>query len=220
MNRKLKINELEFVARDVAVRKKSVALGYVLAILFGQIGFHRVYVGKVKTGLGKAILALITFIVTVIIGAVFSEAGGVYEIVETSLVQNTALALLFLVLILSHIVWTFLDLFFIPIWIDELNAKNEEAAIEKAIQSRYVEEKLLKSTISEGLLQELSDEIRDEIYAEISVRANDVTLEQLIRIQEQFEFSDKVEEEILDDGIVAVDIEEIEEPVVAVDESL
>lgn len=221
MNRKLKIDELNYVINEVEQKHKNVAGTYFLGVVFGQLGLHRIYVGKVKSGLGRAVLSMATAVTMVVVGLGVKGGLSIFEIIGDSLVQNAALALLFIGLLTAHIVWYLVDLFLIPGWIEKLDTINEEVAIEKAIQSRFVEERLLKNTVTKELLDEVTEEVRENLADEIKNRAELVTLEELIKVKNKFEEveAEELEESIrLEEEAAALEEVELEEAVRVEDE--
>lgn len=191
MNRKLKIDELNYVVNEVEQKQKSVAGAYVLGILFGQLGLHRIYLDKFKSGLGRAVLTAATTVTLLVVGLGARSGTSFYDTISVSLVQNALLSIVFIGLLTAHIVWSIVDLFLIPGWITELNKTNEEVAIEKAIQSRFVEERLLKNTITTELLEEVTSEVRANIADELKRKTETITHEEIVRIKEQFDIADE-----------------------------
>lgn len=169
-HKKLTIEELNYVQNEVKEKGKNIKLAYVLAIFLGFLGVHLAYLGKVKLGVAKFMVflgALVSggFILSKVTTNISAESIG-------NAMDNTLLALVFAGLVVISLIWQVVDLFSISKWNAEIDENNEKIANEKVIQSRYVEEHLLKETITANLIQEITESIKDSVYEELKKKRN------------------------------------------------
>lgn len=162
---KLQIDELNFVQSEMNYKNKSLKGSYVLGILLGFLGVHRAYLEKLKSGVLRAVLSLSTILIGLIILSTTIDGGLVL-----SEGINSFLGLLFIVNLGVSVIWYVVDLFLIPSWVEEINLRNEKAAIEKAIQSRYVEEHILKKEIVEEVIDKVMVKVKRTIDEELDSR--------------------------------------------------
>lgn len=177
-NRKLTIDELFYVHSEVNRKQKSVFGSYALAILLGPIGVHRAYLGKFKSGLARAALTIITLAVLLTAVATVDVAGVDTATLNDVLVYNAVIALLLIGLATANVIWSIVDLLSIPKWIKETEEAHENIAAEKAIQSRYVAEGLLKKGVSENLYKEVKKEVTESISSEVNEKLKKLNLGQ------------------------------------------
>ena len=57
-NKKLTLEELEYVQKEVNTNTKGLPAAYLLAIFLGPLGIHRAYFRKKKSAILKAIVSL------------------------------------------------------------------------------------------------------------------------------------------------------------------
>lgn len=172
-NEKLTIQELEYVQNEVKFKRKSMPGAYSLAIFLGPIGIHRTYFGKLKSGVAKAFLTLLT---GATLGAVLSTMTGTpltAQTVGAALRYNAVLGILLIGLTAINVTWSIVDLFLIPSWVKEFNNRNERIATKKAIQARYVSEHLLKDQLSSVLIEQVKKEVEENISVEMNKMLDD-----------------------------------------------
>ena len=177
-NKKLTIDELFYVHSEVNRKQKSVFGSYALAILLGPIGVHRAYLGKFKSGLARAALTIITLAVLLTAVTTVDIAGVDTATLNDVLVYNAVIALLLIGLATANVIWSIIDLLSIPKWIKETEETHENIAAEKAIQSRYVAEDLLRKGISENLYKEVKKEVTESISSEVNEKLKKLNLRQ------------------------------------------
>lgn len=154
-HKKLQLDELNFVQSELNYKKKSVLGSYVLGMFLGPLGIHRAYLGRTWSGLLRAV----TTFATIGVGAIvlILEANWQPKDIEIS---SSIFGLLFIALIGLSLLWQIADLLLIPGWLREMDDTNEEIAVEKAIQSRYVEEHLLKREITDSIFSLVNTDIK------------------------------------------------------------
>ena len=177
-NKKLTIDEYLYVRSEVNSKQKSVFGSYALAILLGPIGVHRAYLGKFKSGLARAALTIITLAVLLTAVTTVDVAGVDTATSNDVLVYNAIIALLLIGLATANVIWSIIDLLFIPKWIKETEETHENIATEKAIQSRYVAEGLLRKGFSENLYKEVKKEVTEAISSEVNEKLKKLNLRQ------------------------------------------
>jgi len=162
-NKNLTFEELEYVQEELKENSKSLLVAYSLAVFLGSLGIHRAYFGKVKTALLKSMVSIGTLITTIMIisrmasvnlAAIMASLDSGASIFREFLAYNAVLAVFFILFTSTNIIWSTVDLFFIPRWKRKSDKKIKEEASNKVIKARYVSEHLLKEQLSKELIEE------------------------------------------------------------------
>ena len=152
-DKKLTLEELNYVQKEVANNTKSLLVSYLFAIFLGFLGIHRAYFGKKKTAIIKS---LITIFGGITLGLIVKNMATIdlsSELTMEVLTANAALAVPFIALFLIGLGWYLVDLFLIPRWKRNWDEKTKEKATVDVVQGRYVSTQLLREQLSEELVQ-------------------------------------------------------------------
>ncbi|HHT97131.1 MAG TPA: NINE protein [Clostridiales bacterium] len=171
-NKKLTMEELNYVQKEISHKGKSISKTYILTLVLGLLGVHKAYLDKTKSGVVRAFLTLLTAGVLLNINSTMSNISFSAKTAKEVLAQNAILAVVFISLTFIGIIWTLIDLILIPKWIKEIDLKNEAIATEKAVQARYVSEHLLKDQLSKHLIEQVKKEVGVKINEEIEKALN------------------------------------------------
>ena len=177
-DKKLTLEELNYVQKEVANNTKSLLSSYSLAIFLGSLGIHRAYFGKKKTAIIKSV---ITFLGGVNLGLIVKKMATIdlsSELTLEVLTANATLAVPFLTLFLIGFGWYLVDLFLIPKWKRNWDEETKEKATVEVVQGRYVSAQLLRELLSEELVQDAKEQAVDKIE-EILLNLNSEELHQL-----------------------------------------
>lgn len=152
-DKKLTLEELDYVQKEVATYTKSLPAAYLFAIFLGFLGIHRAYFGKKKTAVVKS---LITIFGGITLGLIIKNMATLdlsSELTMEVLTANAALAIPFTILLVVGLGWYLVDLFLIPKWKKDWDEKTREKATVDVVQGRYVATQLLRAQLSEELVQ-------------------------------------------------------------------
>lgn len=168
MNNKLTIDELNYVQSEIKLKGKSLSISYLLLLVFGLMGIHLGYLERTKTAVLKALLTISTAALLYPITMILLEFNS--NGVSTQLQQYSATFLVIAIgMIGVNIIWTMYDLVSLPSMVKEINSKIEEKFSIKAVEARYVKEKLMKEEVSQYLIEETSKLISQEIESHIEL---------------------------------------------------
>lgn len=172
-NKKLTIQELDFVQQEVKSKGKNMLTAYALTMLLPPVGASRAYLGKMKSGVIKTALSIANIIsFKTILTA--TQANLSVEAIAESVNLNTALAIIFLGLTSANLIFFLAELLLIPKWVNKWNLKIEEEAITKSIESRYVAEKLMNDEITNHLMTEVKKNVLSKFQDEISILVSEL----------------------------------------------
>lgn len=153
-DKKLTLEELEYVQREVATHTKSIVAAYLFAIFLGFLGIHRAYFGKKKTAVLKGLITIFGGITLWQIMNIMSSIEPNAELSREILATNAAVAISFIGLLSIGILWYLADLFLVPRWKRKWDEKNRNKAASDVIQGRYVATQLLRDQLSEELVED------------------------------------------------------------------
>ena len=177
-DKKLTLEELNYVQKEVANNTKSLLVSYLFAIFLGFLGIHRAYFGKKKTAIIKS---LITIFGGITLGLIVKNMATIdlsSELTMEVLTANAALAVPFIALFLIGLGWYLVDLFLIPRWKRNWDEKTKEKATVDVVQGRHVSTQLLREQLSEELVQNAKAQAVNKIE-EILLNLNSEELHQL-----------------------------------------
>lgn len=177
-DKKLTLEELDYVQKEVATYTKSLPAAYLFAIFLGFLGIHRAYFGKKKTAVVKS---LITIFGGITLGLIIKNMATLdlsSELTMETLTANAALAIPFTILFVVGLGWYLVDLFLIPKWKKDWDEKTREKATVEVVQGRYVSTQLLRAQLSEELVQNAKAQAVNKIE-EILLNLNSEELHQL-----------------------------------------
>ena len=209
-NKKLTLEELEYVQKEVNTNTKSLPVAYLLAIFLGPFGIHRAYFGKKKSAILKAIVSLFgaTAFLMIILNMTTLDLNA--RITGEILANYATLAIAFVLPTLISGIWSVVDLFLIPKWKRTWDENNKNKAVEEVVQARYVKGQILRKELTEELIKQAKldtiNEIKrivDDLDKEELNKLNVVKMPKLPEISE-------IEEEIHDDKLSDNNVEEIE----------
>lgn len=152
-DKKLTLEELNYVQKEVAINTKSLLASYLFAIFLGFLGIHRAYFGKKKTAIIKSVITVLGGVTLGLIVKNMATIDLSSELTMEVLTANAALAVPFITLFLIGLGWYLVDLFLIPRWKRNWDEKTKEKATVDVVQGRYVSTQLLREQLSEELVQ-------------------------------------------------------------------
>lgn len=162
MSSKLTIDELTYVQNEVKQKGKSLSISYLLLLTFGFVGIHLGYLERTKSAILRAFLTILTAALLYPIARVIIEFNSVG--VTTELQQYSALLLVFSILTIGlNIVWTIYDLVSLPTMVKEKILEIEKEFSIKAVEARYVKEKLQAEEVSDYLVDKTSKAMSKKI---------------------------------------------------------
>lgn len=177
-DKKLTLEELDYVQKEVATHTKSLPAAYLFAIFLGFLGIHRAYFGKKKTAVVKS---LITIFGGITLGLIIKNMATLdlsSELTMEILTANAALAVPFIALFSIGLGWYLVDLFLIPRWKKNWDEKTKEKATVDVVQGRHVSTQLLREQLSEELVQNAKAQAVNKIE-EIILKLDSEELHQL-----------------------------------------
>lgn len=177
-DKKLTLEELDYVQKEVATYTKSLTAAYIFAIFLGFLGIHRAYFGKKKTAVVKSLITIFGGITLGLIVKNMATLDLSSELTMEVLTANAALAIPFIALFLIGLGWYLIDLFLIPKWKKDWDGKTREKATVDVVQGRYVSTQLLRAQLSEELVQNAKAQAVNKIE-EILLNLNSEELHQL-----------------------------------------
>ena len=177
-DKKLTLEELNYVQKEVANNTKSLLSSYSLAIFLGFLGIHRAYFGKKKTAIIKSVITVLGGITLGLNIKNMATLDLSSELTMEVLTANAALAVPFIALFLIGLGWYLVDLFLIPRWKKNWDEKTKEKATVDVVQGRHVSTQLLREQLSEELVQNAKAQAVNKIE-EILLNLNSEELHQL-----------------------------------------
>lgn len=152
-DKKLTLEELKYVQKEVANKEKSITVAYLFAIFLGFLGIHRAYFGKKKTAILKGLVTLLATTTLFQIMDIMSSIDMNSELTMAIMTTNAAVAVSFIGLFSIGILWYFADLFLIPKWKKDWDNVNKTRATLDAIQGRHVSTQLIRNQLSEEIVE-------------------------------------------------------------------
>ena len=222
-NKKLTLEELEYVQKEVNTNTKSLLVAYLLAIFLGPLGIHRAYFGKKKSAILKAIISLLGATAFLMIILNMNTLDLSAKITGEILANHATLAIAFVLPTLISSIWFVVDLFLIPKWKRTWDENNKNKAVEEVVQARYVKGQILRKELTEELIEQAKldtiNKIKKIVYILYKEEFNKLNAVRMPKLPEQLEIeieeeiyddklSDKIEEEIHDDKLPDNKIEE------------
>ena len=177
-DKKLTLEELNYVQKEVANNTKSLLASYLFAIFLGLLGIHRAYFGKKKTAIIKSVITVLGGITLGLNIKNMATLDLSSELTMEVLTANAALAVPFIALFLIGLGWYLVDLFLIPRWKKNWDEKTKEKATVDVVQGRHVSTQLLREQLSEELVQNAKAQAVNKIE-EILLNLNSEELHQL-----------------------------------------
>ena len=177
-DKKLTLEELNYVQKEVANNTKSLLASYLFAIFLGFLGIHRAYFGKKKTAIIKSVITVLGGITLGLNIKNMATLDLSSELTMEVLTANAALAVPFIALFLIGLGWYLVDLFLIPRWKKNWDEKTKEKATVDVVQGRHVSTQLLREQLSEELVQNAKAQAVNKIE-EILLNLNSEELHQL-----------------------------------------
>lgn len=211
-NKKLTLEELEYVQKEVNTNTKSLLVAYLLAIFLGPLGIHRAYFGKKKSAILKAIVSLLgaTAFLMIILNMTTLDLNA--RITGKILANYATLAIAFVLPTLISSIWSVVDLFLIPKWKRTWDENNKNKAVEEVVQARYVKGQILRKELTEELIEQAKldtiNKIKKIVYILYKEEFNKLNAVRMPKLPEQLEIEN--EEEIHDDKLSDNNVEEIE----------
>jgi len=202
-NKKLTLEELEYVQKEVNTNTKSLPAAYLLAIFLGPFGIHRAYFGKKKSAILKAIVSLFgtTAFLMIILNMTTLDLNA--RITGEILANYATLAIAFVLPTLISGIWSVVDLFLIPKWKRTWDENNKNKAVEEVVQARYVKGQILRKELTEELIEQAKLDTINEIKRIIDdldkEELNKLNVVRIPELPEQLEIEN--EEEIHDDKL-------------------
>jgi TM2 domain-containing membrane protein YozV len=200
-NKKLTLEELEYVQKEVNTNTKGLPAAYLLAIFLGPFGIHRAYFGKKKSAILKAIVSLfgITAFLMIILNMTTLDLNA--RITREILANYATLAIAFVLPTLISGIWSFVDLFLIPKWKRTWDENNKNKAVEEVVQARYVKGQILRKELTEELIKQAKLDTINEIKRIVDnldkEELNKLNVLRIPELPEELEI--EIEEEIHDD---------------------
>ena len=222
-NKKLTLEELEYVQKEVNTNTKGLPAAYLLAIFLGPFGIHRTYFGKKRSAILKAIVSLFGATALLMIISNMTTLDLNAGITGEILANHATLAIAFVLPTLISGIWSFVDLFLIPKWKRTWDENNKNKAVEEVVQARYVKGQILRKELTEELIEQAKldtiNKIKKIVYILYKEEFNKLNAVRMPKLPEQLEIeieeeiyddklSDKIEEEIHDDKLPDNKIEE------------
>lgn len=177
-DKKLTLEELNYVQKEVANNTKSLLASYLFAIFLGFLGIHRAYFGKKKSAIIKSVITVLGGITLGLNIKNMATLDLSSELTMEVLTANAALAVPFIALFLIGLGWYLVDLFLIPRWKKNWDEKTKEKATVDVVQGRHVSTQLLREQLSEELVQNAKAQAVNKIE-EILLNLNSEELHQL-----------------------------------------
>ena len=177
-DKKLTLEELNYVQKEVANNTKSLLASYLFAIFLGFLGIHRAYFGKKKSAIIKSVITVLGGITLGLNIKNMATLDLSSELTMEVLTANAALAVPFITLFLIGLGWYLVDLFLIPRWKKNWDEKTKEKATVDVVQGRHVSTQLLREQLSEELVQNAKAQAVNKIE-EILLNLNSEELHQL-----------------------------------------
>lgn len=124
LKEKLSLEQLQQLDTLFSARKKDKALAYVLLILLGGLGLHRIYIGKILSGIIMAI-TMLTLFFSIIFPFIFSYTSMIF------FMMNAPFAIIALLIIGT---WYLVDLFLLSHLVDQKNNDIEYELIKQFLE--------------------------------------------------------------------------------------
>ena len=211
-NKKLTLEELEYVQKEVNTNTKGLPAAYLLAIFLGPFGIHRTYFGKKRSAILKAIVSLFGATALLMIISNMTTLDLNAGITGEILANHATLAIAFVLPTLISGIWSFVDLFLIPKWKRTWDENNKNKAVEEVVQARYVKGQILRKELTEELIEQAKldtiNKIKKIVYILYKEEFNKLNAVRMPKLPEQLEI--EIEEEIYDDKLSDNNVEEIE----------
>lgn len=175
MNRKLTVDELNYVQREVKLKGKKLSTSYVLALFFGFLGIHLGYLERTKAAVLRALLTVLIIVTYFPVKAavVASETGGI----TTQLQQySSTLFVAYVALVVLNISLMMYDLINLSSMVGKVNEKIEAKAGIKVIEANHVEGKIREDETSDRLVIKISEKLESEIESKSKMIEDEIAI--------------------------------------------
>lgn len=202
-NKKLTLEELEYVQKEVNTNTKGLTVAYLLAIFLGPFGIHRAYFKKKRSAILKTIVSLFgtTAFLMIILNMNTLDLNA--RISGEILANYATLAIAFVLPTLISGIWSVVDLFLIPKWKRTWDENNKNKAVEEVVQARYVKGQILRKELTEELIEQAKLDTINEIKRIVDnldkEELNKLNVVRMPELPEQLEIEN--EEKIHDDKL-------------------